>query len=560
MPKNRFLQLERAICRGLTQTKSGSISPEKQPWIGTGERLIYPEDQPRHPTKVGTTGALSAEWNWAVQSWDDGLPIELRYDSEILCSSDGRLPVALTSLKNPSESQTVPSLLNLPDKVMVSAAPLTEAASNELNSDEDFAAQVRALLSNASSITAARPDALTLGEPPPAAPPKNSPTPPAETSDNKELDTITRYQVFDQLQENLYPARAFDMGTVSVESAFDAIEKAIDREERGPARTKPSIIPPPLPLDRMDIVEDLSLMMAGIERTPPRHIMSTSTTWRDFTPITTNTLVIDGVEFPPPNGVMWKNWSTPGINQFRGKSQQITRAKSDVIQIVLHETVNSTWQGVSGADLGVQFHLDRDGTMVQHNDAVDLLWHVRTFAEKSIGIEVVNSVFDNDDIPELNETVPGARIKVPWSAGHGGFYVIPSQNQMESLARSTQELIRQFAIPNRWLQVIPHPDPTKASGSMAGKWFFMMGTGGHLYFTNMKNEPGIASHSVLRDHNDGAFPALFTWLRLYKGMTSDNAYQLAIQIAEDAGGLRYQTHFDSKTGAMLQLLDITDVI
>jgi N-acetylmuramoyl-L-alanine amidase len=572
MPENRFLRLEQNICRRSSLANVHSTTPPEEFWMGTIDRLPPVEIQPMESSNRVVSDAMSARGDWSIQSWDDGWPIELHYDSKSLRSQNGVMPATPTQLAAPAKpngmrGNTPQSGGNAQPTAAVPLSPLVGVTSEGLESDEEFATQIRSMLSNTSSITAARPDSPPLGDTNPAAPTQNPFTPPTSSAASTETPSqnteseVTRYQVFDQLQQNLYPARGFDLGTVSVEAAFDAIEKAMDREEQSPNNgAKPPSSSAPPPLNQMDIVEDLSLMAINGEQIPSHRAMASSATWRDYTPTTTNTLVIDGAEFPAPGGISWKNWSAPSVSQFRGKPQQITRTKSDVIQLVIHETVGSMWQGLSGPNLGVQFHLDRDGSMVQHNDAVDKLWHVRTFAGRSAGIEVVNLVFDNDNQPNPGEKEPGVRIKVPWSAKNGGFYVIPPQVQMESLAITVRELMSQFSIPDQWLQVIPHPDAVKASGVMAGRWFFIMSTGGHLYFRNMVNEPGIASHSVLIDHADGAFPTLYTWLRLHKGMTSDNAYQMAIQIAEDPGGFRYQTHFDSSTSATLQLLDVTDVI
>jgi hypothetical protein len=335
---------------------------------------------------------------------------------------------------------------------------------------------------------------------------------------------------------------------VPVQAAFQAIERAMDRTER-PAPAPAPQSPPPL--GNLDVVEDFALM-------PPAQAAS-APTWRGFTPADPGTLVIDGVERPAPGGVALKNWSAAGVSQFVGKPQLRTRAKSDVRQIVIHETVSPAWQGISDPALGVQFHLDRDGTLVQHNDAVDMLWHVRSFSEHSVGIEVVNLVFDKDGQPNPGESPPGDRIPVAWGGALGSHYIVPPAVQLEALAQTVSGLRSEFGIADNWLQVIPHPDAAKAAGEFKDRTFFLMSTGGHLYFDRMANEPWVASHSVLRDHSDGAFETLYCYLRLHKAMAPDAAYTLARQIAEDPGNHRRQTHFDAKSSATLQLLDITDI-
>ena len=55
----------------------------------------------------------------------------------------------------------------------------------------------------------------------------------------------------------------------------------------------------------------------------------------------------------------------------------------------------------------MQLHLERDGTLVQHNDVLDMLWHVETFSRRGVGIETVNLAFDTDALPNPDEIRTG---------------------------------------------------------------------------------------------------------------------------------------------------------
>jgi N-acetylmuramoyl-L-alanine amidase len=524
---SRYLLLERRLRRTAKPAEPPKRCPEKAP----------------PPALVVTT---------SVRAFDDGGPIDLRYPAAPRCepapvASAPAAPAAPAPPTSPVPPAAVapapvppiaaPSPPSSPPPPpqpapAAAAAPIAQQLAT-VEDDDDFAAQLRSLVEAASAPDEAPP----APAPEPAAPTAPAADPPAAED--------SRYGVFDSIGEALRPPRTFDLGSVPVTAAFDAIEKSMDRHE-APRPAKPPAEPPRL--DDMDLIEDLSLM--------PK---AEAASWVGYSPGATDTLVVDSIETAAPAGVALKNWSAPGVTQFLNKPQQRTRAKSEVRQIVIHETVSSRWNGVHDPSLGVQFHLDRDGTLVQHNDALDMLWHVRSFSPHSVGIEVVNLVFDADAAPNPGEPDPGDRIPVAWGGAHGSHYVVPPLVQMEALAQTVDALRRELSIADNWIQVMPHPDPAHAAAN-PGRWYFVLGTNGHLYYKNLTADAWVGSHSALRDHADGAFPTLYCYLRLRKAMTPENAYAMARQMAEDAGGHRLHTYFDAGTGATLQMLDITDVV
>lgn len=558
---SRYLALERQIRKSANRRGPGCLLPaeaDQDGWTGTAERLRPSEDV--SPPVARATSVVPV-----VSAFDDGSPIELCYqDDDFGPSAQARGETATPESAAPASAAPNASIgpasaagttqpARQPADTPVSpraaapppaAAQLASAAElAAIDDDADFAQRMRELVDTASAqaSTESGASAQTSPEPTPA-PMGGEPAPGTGAAPTEE----NRYGIFDRIGEALASPRTFDLGSVPVTTAFDAIEQAMDRNQRTAPR--PFTQKPPPALDDLDLVEDFALMPTALAGAAP--------VWIGYTPASPDTLLIGQREVPMPAGVTVHNWASPGVGQFASKS---TRALSDVRQIVIHETVSDVWKGIAKPGLGVQLHLDRDGTLVQHNDVLDMLWHVKTFSPHSVGIEVVNLVFDADAAANPGEPQPGDRIPITWGAEQGGYYVVPPAAQMEALAQTIHALRQHLAVPDAWLQVIPHPDPARAAGDLKGRTFFLLRTAGHRYFTAVKSEPWIASHSVLRDHEDGAFPTLYCYLRLHKEMAPADAYQMARQIVEDPAAHRLHTHHDARTGAKLQLLDITDI-
>jgi hypothetical protein len=582
---SRYLALERRIRRSAGRGGPGwllSADADLDDWTGTADRLLPPED--------GSTPLVAATSLATVaRAFDDGAPIKLHYDDNHFCPRpQADAPTAAPAVAAAPAGGAAPAPTAAPAPVQVPApgapaapgepaavaqpapqptpqpdpAPAPAPASRQasagrpavggappaaptaadlaaIDDDADFAKRLREMVDQVSGPPSTTPTPSQGASPEAAS--AGTPAPTAETAPADE----NRYGVFDRIGEALASPRTFDLGSVPVTAAFDAIEQAMDRKQRaGPPRSAPA---PPPALDDVDLVEDLALMPTALAAPAPA--------WIGYTPAGPGILMIGQREVTTPTGLSVRNWAAPGVAQFASKS---TRALSAVRQIVIHETATHSWEGLR-AGLGVQLHLERDGTLVQHNDVLDMLWHVKTFSPHSVGIEVVSRVFDADALADPGELETGDRIPIAWGGQHGAYYIVPPAMQMEALAQAVDVLRLHLAVPDNWLQVMEHPDPARAAGDMQGHTFFLLSTAGHQYFTTVKDDPWIASHSVLRDHEDGAFPTLYCWLRLHKAMAPADAYQLARQIVEDPGGHRRQTHHDKTTDAKLQLLDITDV-
>ncbi|MFF3708886.1 peptidoglycan recognition protein family protein [Streptomyces phaeochromogenes] len=551
--RNRYLRLDRHLAeRGAWPQRhrrpapgrngdSAAASGGESSWPGTADRT-----PPAEPALV-----LSTEVSWALGAYDDGKPIDLRYESpaaraETAPPATAAVPAAPQPLPSPTAAPSAPPV------------PLTPTPGDGLPphllrdaSDDEFAARIRQLVEGAAGgEPAASP---TVPAPPEAAAQAAPPPAPATVAELRPPDADSgRYAVFQSVADSLARPTTFDLGSVSVADAFEALEDAMDREEseasRRAANTRTRTSAPAL--GPFDVAEDFGLMPMGSGQSTPPPV------WRDLQPKAADTVVVDGVESAAPIGLAWRNWTSGSVEQFRGRPQQHSRALGDLRQIVVHETATASWANPTHPK-GVQLHIERDGTVIQHNDLVDMLWHARAFSEHSVGIEVVNPVYDTDTTAA--ETPPGERIRVAWAPPNAGpYYVLPPQVQVEALARAVGLLRERLGIADNWPQIMEHPDPAQKT-VLASHWFFLLSTRGHVYFSTMTGEPWTASHSALVSHEDGAFPTLYCYLRLHKQQPPADAYQLARQIVEDPGGHRYQTHYDHASGANLQLLDITDV-
>jgi hypothetical protein len=128
----------------------------------------------------------------------------------------------------------------------------------------------------------------------------------------------------------------------------------------------------------------------------------------------------------------------------------------------------------------------------------------------SVGIEVVNPYYPRN----LKPNSPWQRvIAAPWA--HGGFYVVPTLAQAEATAFLTA-----------WLMGAVHP-----AMAVARRWVGLRE--GRFAMSRLKISragAGIYAHQYF-GHADGAWLALYTWLRLEAGFTPAAAYEEALQRA-----------------------------
>ena len=228
--------------------------------------------------------------------------------------------------------------------------------------------------------------------------------------------------------------------------------------------------------------------------------------------------IVGGVEVDAPPGLRVRNFHAPGVVRFpsRGKLKAVN-------ELVLHETVTTSVASTVGAlaQQGLSVHLvvGPDGEITQHGDlASDLLWHAGPHHNgASFGVEVVNPYQ-----PSLcHAGLPWKRtIAAPWA--FGGRYVLPTPAQAEAVAAlvrwATSGDVVGLSIPRAW--------PGLSNGAMALSRVHGL----------RASEPGVLAHQYF-DHADGAWLALYAWLRIEAGLEAALAFEEAARRATNARGI-----------------------
>jgi hypothetical protein len=225
-----------------------------------------------------------------------------------------------------------------------------------------------------------------------------------------------------------------------------------------------------------------------------------------------DSLIVAGNDLEAPVGLRVRNYRAKEVSRFAGRD----RTGRLVNELILHETVTrSTAAAVrvlGKRRLGVHLIVGPDGTVNQHGDlAHDRLAHAGGHNGPSVGIEIVNPFYPK----YLKASLPWKRvIEAPW--GHQGRYVVPTPEQAEATVRLmgvlTGSEIKGLSIPRKWRGLVG----TKlAMGRVAD---------------GDRRNPGIWAHCYFH-HADGAWPALYAWLRLEAGLSPCFAYEEAIRRA-----------------------------
>ena len=229
----------------------------------------------------------------------------------------------------------------------------------------------------------------------------------------------------------------------------------------------------------------------------------------------TTSFIVAGQVLEPPAGLDLRSFRDPGVHRFAGRA----RAGSAVTEVVLHESVTrsaaDTVSVLKRRGLGVHLIVAPDGRVTQHGDlANERLAHAGGHNGPSVGIEVVNPYYPT----HLRDGLPWSRIiDAPWA--HRDRYVLPTPEQAEATARLigwlTSPAAEGLSIPRTWRGV----DGTRlAMGRVAG---------------GDQRRPGVWAHHYFH-HADGAWLALYAWLRLEAGLASCTAYEEAARRATGA--------------------------
>ena len=238
-------------------------------------------------------------------------------------------------------------------------------------------------------------------------------------------------------------------------------------------------------------------------------------------------LLVRGVGLPTAPALSVTNFLDPRVPRLVGA----TRPGRPVTEFIVHET--ETWSSADTVTvlqkraLGVHLILGPDGAFTQHGDlGDDVTWHAGNHNGRSVGVEVVNPIFERN-LPLYTRLRPrGAPL--PWSrtisAGwlEGGSYVLPTPTQAEALARLvawiTSPAARGLSVQRRWI------------GLADGRFAMRLIPGAE------RLTAGIYAHSHLSPRKqDGPWLVLYAWLRLEAGMMPNEAYEEAARLATIPG-------------------------
>ena len=323
----------------------------------------------------------------------------------------------------------------------------------------------------------------------------------------------------------------------------------------------------------------------------------------EYQPDDATTLVINMGSFDTGiTGIRnYKDWRTDASVP-HNKRHNGYRTPTDIIQIVLHETSADFGYGFNDkknetAHLAVQ----RDATIKQFNDLVERENHTIGLNPTSIGIEFVNRDWLSSTTKDGGEGIPAheaaltadqkakyaeakGHIWTFWGYGFGIYKLPPAdlaqlEKEVELLSWLTDSLQAtinsappqfQSMFPwfeKTWLQLVSYndvkdkwtfpADHIPAAADQATKNLFVYTTGWDVLLpAQISGKRGIISHNATYDgHPDGSFLALYTWLRMAKGKTGQQAFDLCKSLMKNHW-IRVRPKSDSSNQVIV--LDVSD--
>jgi N-acetylmuramoyl-L-alanine amidase len=236
-------------------------------------------------------------------------------------------------------------------------------------------------------------------------------------------------------------------------------------------------------------------------------------------------VIVDGDNEWSIDGVTFKNWRArktdrrwPGNVMTQDAGWGHPGGPKPIDTIVIHET--GAPSGFSRTDCGVHFLVNNDATIYQIGDLKYRYNHASNgvINNKSIGIEFANDTY-------FAFSRDGERLPIKWRGANKSIR-IPSQDQLEAMVTLLDLLMKQYSV-DRWLNA------TIAPGH------FLLATNGLPIDPQPSGsrilEPvevgGLVTHSIIKEHGDGGFIALYAWLRLSGGREPDDAREEAKRIA-----------------------------
>ncbi len=354
-------------------------------------------------------------------------------------------------------------------------------------------------------------------------------------------------------------------------------------------------------------------------RNPGTKIDARVTELMNFDPIFADTIVINKMEFNTGiSGFRnYKNWKTDSsvLHNMTPHRRKTYRQPLDIQFIVLHES--GTYSGNAfnlPANTTSHMTVKADDTILQFNDLIETEFHTINMNDVAIGIEFVNRSWlshqtkrKSNGILDLQLNYEGITTEANltqeqkteyaesnghlwlfWGDGFNIYRVPPNLTQLEKLVDLVKWLLVDYnnyvnkiastgtgiydfftSISNVWLQIVSFNEvsgiwtfkdsdiPSEVDKSK--KMFFIFSTGYGLLDpailkTNLAS--GVLSHNACMDnHTDGSFPTLYSWLRIQKLKTAQDAYEISKKLMKNN---HIKVSLTSNTSKKIHLLNVDD--
>ena len=254
-------------------------------------------------------------------------------------------------------------------------------------------------------------------------------------------------------------------------------------------------------------------------------------------PSTGDTLALPGGERCPPGATRCLNWTSsdwPAVMRRwplwkAAKKTHAPDPKRPLNLIVVHETEFDD-DRYTRDDLGIHFVVGRTGTIYQPAPITKRFEHSPEVI-RSIGIEVANGAKSGNGGASSEPS-----IAVKWRGTSRVF--MPTEPQLQALSSLVEVLMSEFSgIRRAFLnaEVAPGAFLFSTGGKRIGDWLFkQIDEDPNL---GKKAFAGVLSHSIMTTpdtRNDGGIPTCYTWLRIAKGLTHEQAWCLLPKMAMDS--------------------------
>ncbi|ASQ45943.1 papain-like cysteine protease family protein [Legionella clemsonensis] len=301
----------------------------------------------------------------------------------------------------------------------------------------------------------------------------------------------------------------------------------------------------------------------------------------EYNPASSETIVINMVEFN--TGISditnYKDWKT-NSSVVHNRRKNAYRDPFGIRHLVLHETAAESGDGFDDSNNETaHMSVKRDATILQFNDLVEFENHGSGMNTTSIGIEFVNRGWLSSSTNNGGEGIPAKESSLTatqketykeangylwtfWGYGFNIYRVPPSLDQLEKEVELVKWLTVDLptklqsisgisiynlfpSIDDTWLQLVSYEEvkdvwtfkaaDIPAEAERNDKNFFVMTTGyEYLEPNNLSGKSGIISHNAFyKNHNDGSFLTLYTWLRLKKDKTKTEALDIAKKLMKN---------------------------